>query len=114
MGRSAWIVGCITIGACGGGAGGGDAPSPTADASVPPPPPAVCDVPVTLVDTSTPDHVVGDGTAASCTEAALRAAVGAGGIVTFACGPDPVTITVTSSLTLAADTVIDGGDTVSI
>jgi hypothetical protein len=116
MGR--WLRVCVVVGlaACGGGGGGrdggGDDDQP--DASVPPPPPAVCDVPVELVDTSAPDRVVGDGTAASCTEAALRAAVGAGGVITFACGPDPATIVVTSALTLTADAVIDGGDTITI
>src|SRR5579862_7795851 len=38
------------------------------------------------VDTSHPDHVVGSGTAASCTFDALDAAVMQGGIITFDCG----------------------------
>ncbi len=67
-----------------------------------------------LVDTSAPDHVVGTGTAASCTFAALQAAVGAGGVITFACGPGVVTIPVTATLDLPIDrdTVLDGGRTV--
>jgi len=48
---------------------------------------------------------VGDGTAASCTEAALRDALivaGAegGGTIRFQCGADPVTITVSATLTV--------------
>lgn len=53
--------------------------------------------------------VVGDGTPASCTEAALRAAVAGGGRVTFNCGPQPVTITLSSQLKLQQDTELDGG-----
>ncbi|MDW8406135.1 choice-of-anchor Q domain-containing protein, partial [Chloroflexus sp.] len=53
--------------------------------------------------------VVGNGTPASCTEAALRAAVADGGRVTFNCGPQPVTITLSSQLELRQDTEIDGG-----
>lgn len=45
------------------------------------------------VDTSKPTRTVGNGTAASCTSAAVVRAVAAGGIITFDCGPDPVTIT---------------------
>src|SRR5690349_20077851 len=42
------------------------------------------------VDTSRPTRVIGDGTAASCTSEAVVAAVAAGGIITFSCGPAPV------------------------
>lgn len=64
-----------------------------------------------LADTSRPDHVVGTGTAASCTFDALEAAVTAGGVITFDCGPTVVTIPVTRTLALPInrDTVIDGG-----
>jgi hypothetical protein len=44
------------------------------------------------VSTSHPDQVVGHGTAASCTSRAVVAAVAAGGVITFSCGPAPVTI----------------------
>src|SRR6185369_5735530 len=44
------------------------------------------------VNTSAPDHVVGDGTPESCTFAALKAAVEAGGVTTFNCGDGLVTI----------------------
>ena len=67
-------------------------------------------------DVSNPTTVVGTGTAASCTFAALDAAVTKGGIITFDCGPAPATIGVTSTLVLPAtvNTVIDGGNTVTL
>jgi hypothetical protein len=56
------------------------------------------------------DTVVGTGTAASCTSQALADAVRTGGSVGFWCGPDPVTITVTSTLyTCNTATCRDGG-----
>lgn len=85
-----------------------------ADATVPPPPPpAVCDDPPPLVDTSAPAHVVGDGTAGSCTPAALEAAVAAGGTIAFACG-GPATITLARALVPTLDTVLDGGGQVTL
>jgi hypothetical protein len=81
----------------------------------PPAPKAICDLPAKAVDTSKPTTVVGDGkSAASCTEAALRAAVTAGGVVTFACGAAPAMITVTSELPVGKDTTIDGGGTITL
>lgn len=67
-------------------------------------------------DTSHPTTVVGTGTAASCTFAALNAAVQKGGVVTFNCGAAPITIGVTSTLNLPTntDTVIDGGNKVTL
>jgi hypothetical protein len=67
-------------------------------------------------DTSSPTTVVGQGTAASCTYAQLAAAVAAGGVITFDCGPDPVTVAVTATLELLTDrdTVIDGGNLVTL
>ena len=47
---------------------------------------------------SSPHHVVGTGTPASCTPAALAAAVRGGGITVFDCGPSPVTITLDRTL----------------
>jgi hypothetical protein len=44
------------------------------------------------VNTSHPTRVIGKGTPASCTSAAVVAAVRAGGIIRFSCGPKPVTI----------------------
>ncbi|HEY3594377.1 MAG TPA: hypothetical protein VGL13_10905 [Polyangiaceae bacterium] len=68
------------------------------------------------VDTSNPTAVVGSGTAASCTFAALRTAVTAGGTITFNCGSAPATILVTSTLTVPAtkNVVIDGGSKITL
>ncbi|AEV85551.1 membrane protein [Actinoplanes sp. SE50] len=69
------------------------------------------------VDTSRPDRTIGSGTPASCTSAAVVAAVAAGGIVTFNCGPAPVTITMTATAKVKnAHTalVLDGGDKVTL
>jgi hypothetical protein len=68
-------------------------------------------------DTSHPDHVIGSGTSASCTASAVVAAVAAGGVITFNCGPDPVTITMTSTATVANTShwvVLDGGGKVTL
>src|SRR5690606_10864520 len=72
--------------------------------------------PIEPVDTSNPDHVVGDGTAASCTAAALGDAVAQGGTITFDCGTAPVTIGVSQqiSLRIDTDTTIDGGGLVTL
>ena len=69
------------------------------------------------VVTSHPDHVIGDGTPASCTSAAVVAAVAAGGVITFSCGPDPVTITMTATATVGNAShlvVLDGGGKVTL
>ncbi len=69
------------------------------------------------MDTSRPDHVVGDGTPASCTSAAVVAAVAAGGIITFSCGPAPVTIVMTATAKVVnaqPDVTIDGGGLVTL
>jgi hypothetical protein len=69
-------------------------------------------------DTSNPDIVVGTGTPASCTSAAVVAAVAAGGIITFDCGPEPVTIEMLETAKVFNDTgpeiVIDGGGRVTL
>src|SRR5690242_6701107 len=49
------------------------------------------------VGTGKPDRTIGTGTPASCTSAAVVKAVAAGGIITFDCGPAPVTITMTAT-----------------
>jgi hypothetical protein len=79
-----------------------------------------------LVDTSSPTTVVGAGTPGSCTFGALNAAVTKGGIITFDCGPDPVTIAVTATLVPptsnayaspsqpSLNIVIDGGNKVTL
>jgi hypothetical protein len=69
------------------------------------------------VPVSRPDHVIGSGTPGSCTSAAVVAAVAAGGVITFDCGPGPVTITMTATATVpksAGQVVIDGGGKVTL
>jgi len=58
--------------------------------------------------------VGGTGTAVSCTEAALDAALAGSGLVTFDCGPEPVTITLTQQKTISSDTTVDGGGLVTL
>src|SRR5262245_17303481 len=58
--------------------------------------------------------VVGTGSAASCTEAALDSALAGGGSVTFDCGPAPALLFVTSAKVITADTSIDGGGLIAI
>ncbi|MFS4460633.1 hypothetical protein [Bdellovibrio sp. HCB2-146] len=69
-----------------------------------------------LVNVSNPTKVIGTGTPASCTFAALKSAVAAGGIITFNCGPSPVTIPVTATMNLPTNvnTVIDGGGLITL
>ena len=50
-------------------------------------------------DVSQPDHVVGAGTPESCTAGALADAMRGGGVITFDCGFDPVTIALDRTLT---------------
>ena len=69
------------------------------------------------VDTARPTRVVGRGTPAGCTSKAVVAAVAAGGIITFNCGPDPVTITIKATAKVrntSARVVIDGGGLVTL
>src|SRR5690606_34308688 len=65
-----------------------------------------------------PDTVVGTGTAASCTSAAFVAAVAKGGVITFNCGSDPVTIMLAETAKMvnnaASRIVIDGGGKVTL
>lgn len=70
------------------------------------------------MDTSRPTRVIGTGTPASCTSAAVVAAVALGGVITFACGPDPVTITMTATAKVrnanGPHIVLDGGGKVTL
>jgi len=74
---------------------------------------AICEAP-TAWSLPTSQTVVGDGTAASCTETALAKAVSAGGHITFACGGSPVSIALNASLTVSKTTVIDGGGRITL
>jgi predicted outer membrane repeat protein len=110
-------------------------PGVTTDGSAPPPvvtPPAAGNLPPAgnptgqcalpadgmLEDVSKPTTVVGSGTPASCTSAAFVDAVAKGGVITFDCGPDPVTITLDRTAKIFNDTgpkiVIDGGNKVTL
>lgn len=73
---------------------------------------AVCTPPIGLADVSQPTTVVGDDV--PCTEQGLATAIAAGGVVTFACGPAPVTIPITSPKAVTQDIVIDGGGLVTL
>ncbi|MBX3226345.1 MAG: hypothetical protein KIT84_42820 [Labilithrix sp.] len=92
-----------------------DAGSPF-DGAVPELPPPKCTPPIALADVTKPTTVVGKGTPASCTEAELRAAVTAGGVITFDCGAAEHTIVVTSPLAAPTnkDTTIDGGGKITL
>ena len=57
---------------------------------------------------------MGDGTPASCTESAFEAAIAAGGVVTFNCGPSPYKLVLSSTKSITQDTVIDGGNLVTL
>jgi len=67
-------------------------------------------------DVSNPTTVVGSGSEASCSFSQLQAAATQGGIITFACGGGAVTIPVTTTLNLPTNknTVIDGGNKITL
>jgi hypothetical protein len=69
------------------------------------------------VNTSHPNHVIGNGTPAGCTSAAVVSAVAKGGVITFSCGPSPVTIVMHATAKIrntSAQVVIDGGGKVTL
>jgi hypothetical protein len=69
------------------------------------------------VSTAHPDHVIGDGSPAGCTSSAVVAAVAAGGVITFSCGPKPMTIVMTATAKVrntSAEVVLDGGGKVTL
>ncbi|MEV5208086.1 hypothetical protein AB0K35_11510 [Micromonospora sp. NPDC053740] len=70
------------------------------------------------VDTSKPTRTIGSGTPASCTSAAVVKAVAAGGVITFNCGPAPVTIKMAATAKVrnanGPKIVLDGGGTVTL
>ena len=69
-------------------------------------------------DTRNPDHVIGNGTPQSCTSQAVVNAVAQGGIITFNCGPNPVTINMQQTAKVFNNTgpkiVIDGGNKITL
>jgi hypothetical protein len=142
LGCLAWLAGAAACGGDDGGAGGAggtrraagpdlgrpdlgsvDAGNPLTDPTDGPPagnPDGDCAIPVEAgpEDVSSPRTVVGTGTPASCTADAFIDAVARGGVITFDCGPDPVTITLDRPAKIFNDTgpniVIDGGGKVTL
>ena len=121
--RTAVVI--LVLAACGGGghSSSPDAANPNTNPDAGPPagnPDGRCTVPAEAMpeDVSSPTTVVGTGTAASCTGAAVVDAVAHGGVITFNCGPDPVVITLDATAKIFNDTgpkiVIDGGDKVTL
>ncbi|MFF0149795.1 hypothetical protein [Micromonospora sp. NPDC005203] len=70
------------------------------------------------VDASKPTRTIGTGTPASCTSAAVVKAVAAGGVITFNCGPAPLTIKMTATAKVrnanGPKIVLDGGGKVTL
>lgn len=125
MPRALVLVPCLAAIALVPGCGddGVDVPNPLTDPEDGPPagnPDGTCEIPAEagLADVSSPRTVVGDGTPESCTGDAVIEAVAAGGVITFDCGPDPVTITLDRPAKVFNDTgpeiVIDGGGLVTL
>ena len=63
-------------------------------------------------------HVVGNGTPASCTSAAVVSAVALGGTIIFSCGSAPKRIVMTATAKIrndaSSDVVIDGGGLITL
>jgi hypothetical protein len=102
---------------CSGSESDGASPAPEGGQNLPrvqPPPVAdTCDVPVEAVDVSSPTTVVG-ANGEGCTEAALDAALAQGGIITFDCGEAQTTLTLSAAKIISQDTILDGGDRVTL
>jgi hypothetical protein len=121
----AFVMGCSTAtdrqSAGNGSAGNGGDPN-TNPGDGPPAgnPDGSCAVPAEaqLEDVSSPTTVVGDGTPPSCTSDAFVNAVANGGVITFSCGPDPITIKLDRTAKVFNDKgpkiVIDGGGKVTL
>lgn len=75
--------------------------------------PSTCEVPALPAVTGTA-QVVGDGTAASCTNEALQAAASRGGSITFNCGNESVVIPIMKTISVEADAMIDGAGRISL
>lgn len=71
-----------------------------------------------LEDVSSPTTVIGTGSPDGCTSEAVVAAVAKGGVITFDCGDEPVTIVMTQTAKVFNDKgtklVIDGGNKVTL
>jgi hypothetical protein len=107
----------------GGNGGGGGSGGPTTNPTDGPPagnPGSQTTIPAEAQaeDVSNPTTVIGNGTPDPCTSEAFVAAVAKGGVITFNCGADPITITLTATAKVFNDTapklVIDGGNKVTL
>lgn len=116
--RSCLVVLGLSLFGCTGEDEGVDVDNPLTDPEDGPPagnPDGDCPVPAEagLEDVSDPKTVVGDGSPESCTSDAVVDAVARGGVITFDCGPDPITIMLDETAKVFNDTgpeiVIDGG-----
>ncbi|MFY2562929.1 hypothetical protein ACN469_35375 [Corallococcus terminator] len=124
----AWVVGfalACSVGCSGDDESGVDVPNPLTNPKDGPPAgnpnaEATCAVPAEagLANVSKPTTVVGTGTPASCTSAAFIDAVARGGVITFDCGPEPVTLTLDRTAKVfndkGPDIVIDGKGLVTL
>lgn len=117
-----FVVGCGSDAAApttAGGAGAGPITHPI-DGPAAGNPDGKCAVPADAEQESiaNPRTVVGTGTPESCTSDAFVNAVALGGVITFDCGPDPLTITLTKTAKVFNDTgpkiVIDGGNKITL
>jgi hypothetical protein len=69
------------------------------------------------VNSSHPTHAIGTGTPRGCTSAAVIRAVAAGGIITFDCGPKPLTIVMRATANVNKTShrvVLDGGGLITL
>jgi hypothetical protein len=69
------------------------------------------------VNTRHPDQVIGHGHPGGCTSAAVVRAVAKGGVITFDCGPNPITITMKATAKVwntRHRIVLDGGNKVTL
>ncbi|AKF11009.1 hypothetical protein [Sandaracinus amylolyticus] len=120
MRRRLWTCGVLALSLACGSDPGVDPPTDFRDGPPAGNPEGTCAIPDEgrLADTSSPDQIVGDGTPESCTSQAFVAAVAQGGVITFDCGPDPVTIVLDETARVFNDTgpdiVIDGGGLVTL
>ncbi len=113
-------AGATSAGGAGATSAGAAGATPVDDAPPAGNPDGKCPVPPEAMaeDVSNPTTVIGDGTPASCTSAAVVAAVAKGGVITFSCGPEPLTIVLEETAKIVNDTgpkiVLDGGGKITL
>jgi hypothetical protein len=121
VGRAFGFVVLGMLGAVGCGSGSVEVDNPLTDPEDGPPAgyDGGADIPADAApeDSSEPDHVVGDGTAESCTSDEVVDAVAHGGVITFDCGDEPVTIMMEETAKVfndQPDVVLDGGGLITL